>query len=725
MGKITSTAILLMLCNLIASQTFSQLQRSVPDYLKQRFLQYVGQVPREELFIHSDREEYIAGEEVWFTIYLIDRQSFKPSLNSKIAYFELLNDNNRPVLQKRILIDHGFGPGQILLPDTLSTGTYIIRAYTNWMKNFLPDNCFTKDIVVYNTKGAETFKGKTESDSHSGQGTGNNRKGTTKNTGVRLQIDNSKPDTLEILVSADHAYRTENKDLFYIFIQTHGNINLVSTERIAEGTTRVSVPKTLLGKGINQVTLFNARGKPVGERYVYTPARDSPFTLHATDTCKPREPITLEILSGVPVSAASGLAGLSISVAPVSSDREIMNLNDYLVFGTEYDLSCRNLCKGRKISSIPAEEMDSILLHASSNWINWESILSSEMPVFRYPVENREHFLSGKWLGGDPQAARSGEVLLLSMPGREAFFQYARTDQEGSFSFRIPIDAERKDIILMPDETRENDRIIIESSFTDLNCPLDKTGIANHRPINPRASKWSVNFQVSRIYGISSLGNPLDPVVQPLMPVRFYGRPDFEVKMADYISLPVMEEVFFEILPHVSLKKKKSDFEITITDRVDNMLYEFTPCLMIDGVVIRDPALIAGLDPGIVEKIEVIKERYIVGEYVFPGIINVITRSGDFSCVSLPASMVRFPYRIADPVWSFTSPDYSTPEKKLSRIPDYRNTLYWNPAVRPDQDGKVSVECWSADNKSDYLINIQGITQAGEAISMKKIISVK
>jgi hypothetical protein len=427
----------------------------------------------------------------------------------------------------------------------------------------------------------------------------------------------------------------------------------------------------------------------------------------------------------VPDSAASGLAGLSISVAPLSAEMEIMDLDDYLVFGTEYDLSCRNLCKGRKISSIPAEEMDSILLHANSNWINWDSILASEMPVFRNPVENKDHFLLGKLIGGDRQTARSGEVLLLSMPGREAFFQYAVTDQQGNFSFRIPIDAEPKDIIIMPDETQENDRIVIESSFAGLNSPLDKTAITNHRTINPRASKWSVNYQVSRIYGISSLGNPLDPVVQPLKPVRFYGRPDFEVKMADYISLPVMEEVFYEILPHVSLKKKKSDYAITMSDRVDDMLYVFTPCLMIDGVVIRDPALIAGLDPEIVEKIDVIKERYIVGEYVFPGIINVITKSGDFSCVSLPASMVRFPYRIADPVWSFASPDYSAPEKKLSRIPDYRNTLYWNPAVRRGQDGKVSVECWSADNKSDYLINVQGITQDGEAISMQKIIRVK
>jgi hypothetical protein len=60
-----------------------------------------------------------------------------------------------------------------------------------------------------------------------------------------------------------------------------------------------------------------------------------------------------------------------------------------------------------------------------------------------------------------------------------------------------------------------------------------------------------------------------------------------------------------------------------------------------------------------------------------------------------------------------------------SRIPDYRNTLYWNPSVKPDKDGKAIIEFWSSDNKSDYIINIQGITEEGRTFSLQKIIKVK
>jgi hypothetical protein len=103
----------------------------------------------------------------------------------------------------------------------------------------------------------------------------------------------------------------------------------------------------------------------------------------------------------------------------------------------------------------------------------------------------------------------------------------------------------------------------------------------------------------------------------------------------------------------------------------------------------------------------------------------VITRSADFSCVSLPDYMIRIPYRVIDPVRAFVSPDYSSTDTKITHIPDYRNTLYWNPSVMTDKDGRAVIEFWSSDNKADYLINIEGIAENGKMISVKKVIHVK
>jgi len=221
-----------------------------------------------------------------------------------------------------------------------------------------------------------------------------------------------------------------------------------------------------------------------------------------------------------------------------------------------------------------------------------------------------------------------------------------------------------------------------------------------------------VNHQVQKIYGISAIGDVLNPICMPIKPLRFYGKPDIELILANYINLPVMSEIFFELLPGVSMKKKKSTYDVSITYHIGDDLVVISPCLMIDGVMIKDASLIANLDPEIVEKIDVIREKYLVGKYFFPGIVNVITNAADLSNISIPDYMIRLSYRVTEPVRSFISPDY-------------RNTLYWNPSVKPGKDGSARVEFWSSDNKSDYIINIQGITSEGEMVSLNKIIKVK
>jgi hypothetical protein len=228
-----------------------------------------------------------------------------------------------------------------------------------------------------------------------------------------------------------------------------------------------------------------------------------------------------------------------------------------------------------------------------------------------------------------------------------------------------------------------------------------------------------------KIYGTSSIGEPIKPDISRPKAKRFYGKPDQELNMKDYITLPVMQEVFFELIVGVSLKNKKTGYEITISDPENTKVYEKPPALFVDGVKVKDASVIGGLDPEIVEKIDVIRERYFVGDYFFYGIVNVITKAGDFSNVTLPDYAIRLSYKVIDPVNSFISPDYSSTAMKKNRIPDFRNTLYWNPSVKPNQDGKARVEFWSSDNKTDYMINIQGVTEDGRLFSFQKNIKVK
>jgi hypothetical protein len=87
--------------------------------------------------------------------------------------------------------------------------------------------------------------------------------------------------------------------------------------------------------------------------------------------------------------------------------------------------------------------------------------------------------------------------------------------------------------------------------------------------------------------------------------------------------------------------------------------------------------------------------------------------------------MVRMSYRIIDPVPSFTSPDYSSVFRRESTIPDFRNTLYWNPDMKQGKNGMVTTEFWTSDIVSDYLIRLEGFTPGGKIVSIIKTFRVE
>ena len=368
--------------------------------------------------------------------------------------------------------------------------------------------------------------------------------------------------------------------------------------------------------------------------------------------------------------------------------------------------------------------MDSLLLTVNSNWIIWDSIFSNDTKVFKYPHEKEYHYLSGRLLTGNLQPVKTDETLLMSIPGREAVFQYTRTDANGNFNFRVHIDEELKDLILQPDINSKNQIISVESSFSDLYLPVKIFVDTTNGPVPSFISRLNISYQVRKIYGSSSIGDRITPFIPPLKPKRFYGIPDFELIIKNFIMLDSMHEVFFELVPRVALESINSDYKMLIFDPVKNKL-EGSPVVMIDGVIIKNLSLIARLDPGLVEKIDVVWDKYRVGGYLFNGIVNIISKRGDFTNETLPADAVRLHYRVINTVSSFVSPEYSSAEMKNSPIADYRNTLYWNPSVHPDEKGKARIEFWTADNKSDYIISINGITNEGKTISLRKSFKVR
>jgi len=592
------------------------------------------------------------------------------------------------------------------------------------MKNFFPHNCFIRDIRIFNPFNNKRLKGisgnatvdidKIKEQSSSG----------ILNTGMTLKTNRLKSDNIEIIITADEKYHSGNNNLFYLFIQTRGAIDHLSTEIITGEEKKVLIPADSLTGGINQITVFNSKLEPVCSKYIYTPLRDTPaISVNSEDSYEVREKVIVDLEATNSLINKLESGNISVSVSPLTEGSHRADMRDYLISGSEIGFKGSGLSSA-KISGIPREIMDSILLNIKSNWIDWPLILSGKIPECVYKMEKEFHLIRGKLTAGNNPLS-SSEYVLLCMPGKEPDFQYAKTDSAGNFSFNIRIDTSIKDLVLMPDGESRMQKIILESGFAEQDAPAQIVPGTNEVSIPQYITDWSVNYQVRKIYGVSSSVSPVASALLPLAQIRFYGKPDIELIMSDYVTLPKMEEVFYELVPHVSMKKRDSGYEILITDRINENRYESSPALFLDGVKINDASVIEGLDPSIVERIDVIKEKYFVGNYSFPGLVNITTSSADFSTIPLPGYMVRFPYRVIDPVQSFFSPDYSSTDLKNSTIPDFRNTLYWNPSVKPDSEGKVRFEFWTSDFISEYEINVQGITSEGEVISARKTFSVE
>ncbi len=125
-------------------------QTSLND-LQQQFTPYQINNYNEKIFAHTDKTFYVAGESIWFKLYCVDENFHKPSDVSKVAYVEIINAANKPVLQAKISLDEGSGNGSFIIPSYISSGNYMLRAYTKWMENFDADYFFQTPITIINT----------------------------------------------------------------------------------------------------------------------------------------------------------------------------------------------------------------------------------------------------------------------------------------------------------------------------------------------------------------------------------------------------------------------------------------------------------------------------------------------------------------------------------------------------------------------------------------------
>jgi hypothetical protein len=681
---------------------------------------------REKIFLNTDRKLYLSGEIIWFKGYCTYRDKNIFSDVSKVMYVEMLDGQNKPIMSEKILLEKGTGHGSFQIPRSLQTGIYNIRAYTRWMTNFPTEYWFTDRFYVVNPfRPLEVYA--------------KNDKSREYNIvfypeGGRL-IPGIKN---EIGFSAKTIAGYETKLIGWVMSQTGDTITKFKTWEKGFGVFSFA-PEinssyrviTISTDGIRKESLLPVPEKnSVGTRNLVQ-AEFEPGELNIdlrTDRSgySPREKVILTIETR---DSAGRAVPADLSISVYKSDLQIginpKNIYQYLNRGTYLPNYFLFPDDQFAFSDYHSDTLKRILrliwtcADTSGLTLNVPANHSYILP------ETRGITVTGTVYNSVNGTTASGVKVYVSQPGKTAQIYTTTSGGSGRFQVRLLDQYGRNDIIVMPAQDPEKYNIVLDEEFSSsYNPELPGYGFYPDDNTIRYIEKLMINLQVEDAFG----NNPIRPIdLKQFELPDIYGDPDESVHMEDYIKLPAVEELFYELVKSVLIKRKRNNnFELQIIDPATKIPVPYKPLFLVDGVPVHDinPVIIY-MDPVNIEKIDVVTSRFVQGNESYYGIINMVTKQADYNHFDLPSYAVRKPFRFFQVPYAFNSPDYSSVNDSIRSHPDFRNLLYWDPEVITGNNGEASVSFYTADDISDYRIVIQGLSENGLAGYQEAVITVK
>jgi hypothetical protein len=99
----------------------------------------------------------------------------------------------------------------------------------------------------------------------------------------------------------------------------------------------------------------------------------------------------------------------------------------------------------------------------------------------------------------------------------------------------------------------------------------------------------------------------------------------------------------------------------------------------------------------------------------FGGIISLISKNNDLGYIDLPSSGLLVNYRMLDlPLADSLQDNVRDP-----RLPDFRNTLHWEPSLPLDPETGQKITFRTADLKGSYNILIRGFDSTGKYLEKR------
>jgi len=499
----------------------------------------------------------------------------------------------------------------------------------------------------------------------------------------------------------------------YLFVHTRQTIKAAETAIITNGTAHFVINKNTLAEGISHITVFNNTKQPVCERLYFKRPAQQLFIDAGADQQQydSRKKVNVSILakdqSGKPLNA-----DLSMSVYRIDSLQAIDGGDIFSYLWLSSDLKGTIESPGYYFKAADAETdeaLDNLMLTQGWRRFQWGQVLENKPAEFSFLPEYTGHVITAKIVSIESGAPAKNVITYLGIPGKRVQLYTSQSDSSGHLLY------ETKDFY-GPNELVAQTNQLIDSVYRiDVLSPFSEQFAKNSMPrfeFNAGMAKalqeHSLGIQVLNIYSGNMLKRYYDPLADSS---AFYGKPFKTYKLDDYTRFTTMEEDLREYVSEDNIVNTKGKFHIKVLN--DRGFLDSDPLVLVDGIPVFNINKIFTIDPLKVRKLEVVPFRYFYGPSEEEGIFSFTTYKGDLGGVELDPHAVVIDYEGLQLRREFYSPVYDTQVQAASRMPDFRNVLYWSPSVL--SQGKATISFYTSDQPGKYIGVVQGIAPKGDA----------
>ncbi|HET8884991.1 MAG TPA: hypothetical protein VFM70_01425 [Salinimicrobium sp.] len=413
----------------------------------------------------------------------------------------------------------------------------------------------------------------------------------------------------------------------------------------------------------------------------------------------------------------------------VPSTKNISDVQDLSVIGLQKEVYAPREKVGLNIEELPmgtysvsVRKTDELEFHSPSTVKNFSDLKNSKTVNANDKnilPELRGEIISGKITSKNDESV-DNKTIALSIPGVSFTLHFVNTRSDGSFMFTLDkVPGKSELIVQVFDENKENYELELDQHTAQNTFFSFENNLQLNRDLKEAIEQRSTAMQIENAF----YQNRKDSISGFGKKKAFYSPIAVEYKLDDYTRFPTVAETLIEIVPDVYFNRKNGIYTIDIRDHNNSDRAIFGKTLvLVDGLVLQDVNELFAFSANDIESIEVIYEGYVYGPKVFNGLVNFKTKKQNFNSEAKGDYLLKTEIVRPDAEKIYFQPDYSAENQK--RIPDYRYQLLWLPKMMLGTE-KKEINFYTSDVEGEFEIAIEGFSENGKPISVRKTFSVK